>query len=112
VAGRALDGNIPDGGVPDRGVPGRHDVGPRQRLAVLLVAGLADLAVGLFARDLLPGPCHLDGGHDGPDDGRGDNHVDHGVQDRADDRADDQERDQDANPDGGDLEPAHPPLPL
>jgi hypothetical protein len=76
------------------------------------VIGLADLTVGLLGRDLVPGARHLDGDHDGPDDGRGDDHIDHGVQDGPDDRAYDQERDQYADPDGGDLEPAHPPHPL
>jgi len=77
----------------------------------LLVVRLADLALGLLGGDLTPGVGHLDGDHDGPDDGRGDDHIDHGVQDGPDDRADDQERDQYADPDGGDLEPAHPPHP-
>jgi hypothetical protein len=76
------------------------------------VVRLADLTVGLLGRDLVPGPGHLDGDHDGSDDGRGDDHIDHGVQDDPDNRADNQERDQYADPDGGDLEPAHPPHPL
>jgi len=51
---------------------------------VLLVVAVADLALGLLTRDLLPGPGHLDGDHDGADHGRGDNHVDHEVQDGTD----------------------------
>jgi hypothetical protein len=69
------------GGGPDRGRRRRGglDVGARQRSAVLLVVGLADLALGLLPRDLPTGPGHLDGDHD-----RGDNHVDHEVQDGTD----------------------------
>jgi hypothetical protein len=74
------------GGGPDGGRRRRCglDVGARQRPAVLLVVGLADLALGLLPRDLPPGPGHLDGDHDGADHGRGDNHVDHEVQDGTD----------------------------
>jgi hypothetical protein len=73
------------------------------------VVGLADLTLGLLPRDLLPGTGHLDRHHDGTDYRRGDDQVHHGVNDEADHGTDDQERDQYAGPDGGDLEPAHPP---
>jgi hypothetical protein len=76
------------------------------------VIGLADLTVGLLGRDLSPGLSHLDSDHDATNDRRGDDYVDRDTQNGVNDRADDQERDQYADPDGGDLEPAHPPLPL
>jgi hypothetical protein len=62
------------GGGPDRGRRRRSglDVGARQRPAVLLVVGLADLALGLGARDLPPGTGHLDRHRDRADHERGD----------------------------------------
>jgi len=102
------------GGGPDRGRRRRSglDVGTRQRPAVLLVVGLADLALGLLPRDLPTGPGHLDGDHDGADDERGEHQLGHRADDEADHRTHDQERDQYADANGGDLEPAHPPHPL
>jgi hypothetical protein len=75
------------------------------------VVGFADLAVGLLGRDLLPGPGHLDGHCDRADHRRGNDDIDHEVHDDADDRSDHEKSDQYADPDGGDLEPAHPPHP-
>jgi hypothetical protein len=65
----------------------RFHVSPRQRHVVLPAVRLAvaDLALGLLARDLIPRTGHLDGDHDGAHHGRGDDHIDHGVQDRTDD---------------------------
>jgi hypothetical protein len=76
------------------------------------VVALADLALGLLAGDLTPGPGHLDGDRDPAGHERGDHQVRHGGNDEVHHRADDQERDQYADADGGDLEPAHPPHPL
>jgi len=91
---------------------GGLDIGSWQRLAVLLVVAVTHFTLGLLARDLSPGPGHLDGDHDGADHERGEHQLGHRADDEADHRTDDQERDQYAGPDGGDLEPAHPPHPL
>jgi hypothetical protein len=102
------------GGGPDRGRRRRSglDVGSRQRPAVLLVVRLADLALGLLARDLPPGPGYLDGDRDPASHERGDHQVRHGGNDEMHYRANDQEGDQYADPDGGKFEPAHPRHPL
>jgi hypothetical protein len=63
------------GGGPDRGRWRRRsalDVGPRQRPAVLVVVAVANLALGLLARDLSPGTGHLDRHSDRADHERGD----------------------------------------
>jgi polyphosphate glucokinase len=102
------------GGGPDRGRRRRSglDVGARQRPAVLLVVGLADLALGLLARYLPIGTGDLNGDGYGADNSRGDSQGYHGGNDEVDHRAHDQERDYYAGPDGCDLEPAHPPHPF
>jgi hypothetical protein len=76
------------------------------------MVALADLALGLLAGDLPPGPGYLDGNRDPAGHERGDHQVRHGGNDEVHHRANDQEGDQYADPDGSEFEPAHPRHPL